>query len=950
MCRSMHVVDGGGLYLYYGDYEYGTVLVANSTFAKNTAGGVGGCLYAEQIHRLALKDCSFTACRSETDGGAVYIANLAATQVQRTRFEGNRAVCFGGGIMQWGRSATVIDGCTFDGNSASEGGGVKIHANALHGLEGGVNITLLNSSFLRNSAANGGGVRLLGGNTTLDACRMEGNRAEIGGSVYYSIECAGSLDGPECKATSSLIIVDPTRIRNNTAAVLGGGVFIAAAHAPVDLRTLAAPVVANNTARVAGADVSIPPVSLLLAGPDGGPLTGVAVSVSRGALDQGLLPPFAAFCSDKAGGGVGGVGLVVKVAAAPPGAQAALLTGATAVTNATGWALFQHAKLRGRPGSYRLAVEAIELRALAAPAMSVALRGCLEGEVAARPRLDACEPCQRNTYALEPGAEACQTCMAGATCYGGSAVVPLPGHWRSSLGSAEVLACPNPSACRGNRSALYSCGPDGVCTGAGGPNAQCSRGYTGPLCGQCAPGYGAVAAPLHCAPCVAAAGARALLILALAALTVTVAYVSAAEWRDNRSGRNAPLPSDYLKLLVGHLQHLAIIYSLPLPWPNTITLPLRVLSSSTAGPGLSMALECALGPGIGADGGGGSGSFNNGGLPAPLQRILVYLLLPAGVFGLALGLQLAWRGVRWQLTLWRSGHACAARPLHVGAWLCDAAPITAVTTAYVLYPTLLRIGLGMFACVAADKRGGASAGRYWVHFMGQRCWEGWHKPWALGVGVSLTAVFVGVLPAALVALLRRHRTAITAGRPAIAARWGFLYHNYCPACVWWEAVAMLQTALLVGVAAIGHVTGPFIAALALSSALMAILMALVLVRPLRFAALQRLQVASHASALLVLQVSISFVDTPGGGGPAAPAVAAWQRAAGAVVMAVSAAVAAVMAIEAVRSAQLGALAARSLRSAASWLSGRTASLQSLLLHGVYTSKQQPPLEPLPTSH
>jgi hypothetical protein len=61
--------------------------------------------------------------------------------------------------------------------SASEGGGVKIHANALHGLEGGVNITLLNSSFLRNSAANGGGVRLLGGNTTLDACRMEGNRA-----------------------------------------------------------------------------------------------------------------------------------------------------------------------------------------------------------------------------------------------------------------------------------------------------------------------------------------------------------------------------------------------------------------------------------------------------------------------------------------------------------------------------------------------------------------------------------------------------------------------------------------------------------------------------------------------------------------------------------------------------------------------------------------------------
>jgi hypothetical protein len=110
------VVDGGGLYLYYGDYEYGTVLVANSTFAKNTAGGVGGCLYAEQIHRLALKDCSFTACRSETDGGAVYIANLAATQVQRTRFEGNRAVCFGGGIMQWGRSATVIDGCTFDGN------------------------------------------------------------------------------------------------------------------------------------------------------------------------------------------------------------------------------------------------------------------------------------------------------------------------------------------------------------------------------------------------------------------------------------------------------------------------------------------------------------------------------------------------------------------------------------------------------------------------------------------------------------------------------------------------------------------------------------------------------------------------------------------------------------------------------------------------------------------
>ena len=76
----------------------------------------------------------------------------------------------------------------------------------------------------------------------------------------------------------------------------------------------------------------------------------------------------------------------------------------------------------------------------------------MTGEVQPRPEL--CQLCVPATCSFNSTAPTCNApCPASTDCSGGSTLVPHTGYWHS----AAMIACPNPSACQGDRGILLAC-------------------------------------------------------------------------------------------------------------------------------------------------------------------------------------------------------------------------------------------------------------------------------------------------------------------------------------------------------------------------------------------------------------------------------------------------------------------------------------------------------------
>jgi hypothetical protein len=88
-------------------------------------------------------------------------------------------------------------------------------------------------------------------------------------------------------------------------------------------------------------------------------------------------------------------------------------------------------------------------------------------------------------------------------------------------------------------------------------------------------------------------------------------------------------------------------------------------------------------------------------------------------------------------------------------------------------------------------------GSFWLHDPDQLCYQGYHKAWALGLGLPLLLLVCGLLPAAIlwVALRSKHRLT----DPVSVSNYGFLIRSYKPANCWWEAAVLFQVAVLTAV-------------------------------------------------------------------------------------------------------------------------------------------------------
>lgn len=528
-------------------------------------------------------------------------------------------------------------------------------------------------------------------------------------------------------------------------------------------------------------------------------------------------------------------------------------------------------KVRVPPGWYTIRfslVESLDLSSLGLvvpPAqLRLQVRRCIAGEVTAGTS-DACQPCLPGTYSFNPSNASCDSCPAGATCPGRAVLLPLPGWWHSNARSAQIHRCPNPRGCSQSNSTTASA-DTAVLTGAE-PSSSCAAGHEGTLCGSCSSGYGLVK-PFTCRKCmqkstiVAAylAGAVGLLVFmkvqccfnraeaaAAAAATSSICTIAAVP-------ANQPqlAPSSILQPLVVYLQWAALTLTTP---DNAVaSTAMQLLSKciqwvwSAASPE-AINFACVLT--------GGSGLP-----PAPIVRLLYYLLSPVLMVAALLlieGISILLRQ-RWDRT--------SASTLNVMHQLLS----TGWVVVFFYLPSTARYALSMFACVHVDSAAAApyaadAVGSFWVLDMSQRCMAGYHKRWALGLGLPV-AVAVVMLPIGIAVFLARnhHRLHDCVFQP----NYGYLYKHYKPSCAWYEACTMCQTLVLVVLSVFSYSVGPFYSGLLTVACLAAFAAMHMLLRPYAHPVAGRVMLIGISVLLVTSWVSLLLLPY----GPVQPSDAA----------------------------------------------------------------------------
>lgn len=434
---------------------------------------------------------------------------------------------------------------------------------------------------------------------------------------------------------------------------------------------------------------------------------------------------------------------------------------------------------------------------------------CGVGEQSDARRGGFCFCCPERSYSFNTSSNVCLPCPANAQCPGGFVVQPLPGFWRASEWSDQVHKCPlSVDACAGND--------------------RCKPGYQGALCAACqAPGYGIVS-PLRCGRCMAPRTQLGLYILIALVTVFFVAVTVHFTWHDNLEGSNGLRPSDIIKVLVQFLQFLVIIGSVSVPWPDWLRSLFRVSSVVFgAASGQALSLDCWMSH---------YKPFGLGLLPRAMQLQLFTILAPLLVFAAVCLLALLWWGLRRLPSAAAAHCGSCCNPPHAEAsygrcctprafctrvkpvtfrQLLRKLPVTALIVAFYAYPSLLRASLSFFACLRVDAppadgsipldpdgnpvRLLSHPHGYSILDIQQACFVGWHRGWALGLGIPAVLITCLGVPLGLLWLLKAK--AASADDPAFREHWGFLYRNYKQDKLWWEAVWAGQMVLLSLVAA-----------------------------------------------------------------------------------------------------------------------------------------------------
>lgn len=357
-------------------------------------------------------------------------------------------------------------------------------------------------------------------------------------------------------------------------------------------------------------------------------------------------------------------------------------------------------------------------------------------------------------------------------------------------------------------------------------SAQCAVGYEGNLCGLCRQGYGTVK-PFVCKKCLSNAATITLYALAALVMLVAVLVLSALALADCGQDTGAAKPVDILKPLVLYAQWLLVVCQSMnnVPLPSSLALPLQAVSwfwSSASSS--SLGLDCVL--------------PRDASIPVPAQKVVFAVLTPVAILCVLLCGELL-MSLRCPSTSRRSRMATVA----TGVRMRDRFVSLLVCMAFMFLPTWAHAAFSLFACIPLDVEAlfpysSEAVGLYWTQDLSTQCYApgGYHKPWALGIGLPLLMLLCLALPVGLLVFLVISCKHGRLSQASFRQQYGFLYRSWRQGVNWYEAVVVVQTNTLVLVGTFGYALGPYFHLLVITAALAFIGVLLLCIRPHKCAA------------------------------------------------------------------------------------------------------------------
>lgn len=194
----------------------------------------------------------------------------------------------------------------------------------------------------------------------------------------------------------------------------------------------------------------------------------------------------------------------------------------------------------------------------------------------------------------------------------------------------------------------------------------------------------------------------------------------------------------------------------------------------------------------------------NSSIALPVQKVLFSIFMPIAILLLLVAIEVAVAYVRKHIHNRRQRQR--QLPTHV-ATMGDELPAgvfaeTAIVLAFFFLPSLLRTAYGLFACLQLDvprPTAGTffqfnAVGRFWLMDTNQQCFEGYHRVWALALGIPLLTLLLTV-PVGVMVFLYLHRNKLQ--ESYYLQHYGFLYTSYRLKRCWWEGALALQVSCLV---------------------------------------------------------------------------------------------------------------------------------------------------------
>jgi len=767
-----------------------TITGGSSVYGNKARFGGGGVAACDNANLTITGGSRVHDNKAQFVGGGVAAlgGNVSVTIAGGSSVYGNNASA-GGGVMASGIAlsthVTIIDGSRVHGNNATYGGGV---------YAGDVSVTIAGGSFVDSNTASrfGGGVvawktasvTITGGSRICHNLVQDG----FGGGVAIT-------ENATLNARDSTICDNTCMGKSNVSGV-GGGVYVGyiepmgpAAKFDRDGRMGALARVWTETFAFANMSSTSIENNTSIRGPGGGLAIG-------GANARVVLHYGTRVVGNTASGGSGG--------------------GAMLYDNATlevkDGVVFDRNSL-GTTDSVRQTYVGSAIAAFDSCRLELPLRGkltkCSVGVYLGRTPcgpgeeyqadLQVCMCCRTHSYSFDNAT--CLTCPLNAHCTNGMLVDPMTGYWKSSFTSDEIHRCPLFTAsCR--------------------ENGQCVDGHEGPLCGVCRQGYGMVS-PLRCRKCMPVGAQLGLYLVLCVATVVFVAFTVHVTWRDNLAADQTVHDTDLIKVVVQFLQYIVLIGTMSIPWPENINLHVWFQAAAAvfgAASGQALSLDCWL-----------AGLALRDKLPLAIQRQLVFFLAPVAIFLAVMVLQCLW-WVMWVAVRRRcrrpGRHRSRVAAPDTSFLVVRKLPVTALVVAYFAYPTMLWGALGFFACLRIDKKPDLPhfmadldsgllnhARGYWVSDIRQQCFIGYHLYWALGLGLPAVLLLCVGVPVAIGWGLWAN--ICKAGTEAFRRHFCFLYRNYKPEYMWWEAVWAAQTVVLTLVSAFAFPMGRYFSMLCL---------------------------------------------------------------------------------------------------------------------------------------